>query len=76
MGSEIFWSNLELWNETRKAIQDLRQVHDYSQAGEVFALSFISAVGGNGGLFIGFSIVTILEIIWVAIRAGFIYLKL
>ena len=46
MGSEIFWSNLELWNETRKAIQDLRQVHDYSQAGEVFALSFISAVGG------------------------------
>ena len=36
---------------------------------------FISAVGGNGGLFIGFSIVTILEIIWLFFRALLMYLK-
>ena len=36
---------------------------------------FISAVGGNGGLFIGFSIVTLLEIAWTAIRAAQIYLR-
>jgi hypothetical protein len=35
---------------------------------------FISAVGGNGGLFIGFSIVTVLEIIWLFIRALLMYL--
>jgi hypothetical protein len=27
-------------------------------------IDFISAVGGNGGLFIGFSLVTIFEILW------------
>ena len=36
-------------------------------------LDFISAVGGNGGLFIGFSIVTILEIIWLFFQAFLLY---
>jgi hypothetical protein len=35
---------------------------------------FISAVGGNGGLFIGFSIVTILEIVWLIFQALSLYL--
>ncbi len=34
---------------------------------------FISAVGGNGGLFIGFSIVTILEIVWFIFQAISLY---
>jgi hypothetical protein len=38
-------------------------------------LDMISAVGGNGGLFIGFSIVTILEIIWLIFQATLLYLK-
>ena len=38
-------------------------------------LDFISAVGGNGGLFIGFSIVTILEIIWLFSQAFLLHLK-
>jgi hypothetical protein len=46
MGTSIFWSNLELWNETRKAIQELRLTHDYRKAGEVFSQSFVSAIGG------------------------------
>ncbi len=36
---------------------------------------FISAVGGNGGLFIGFSIVTILEIVWLLFEALLLYFK-
>ncbi len=36
-------------------------------------LDFISAVGGNGGLFIGFSIVTLLEIIWLFFQAFLLY---
>ncbi len=36
---------------------------------------FISAVGGNGGLFIGFSVVTVLEIVWFLFRAILMYLK-
>ncbi len=36
---------------------------------------FISVVGGNGGLFIGFSIVTILEIVWLIIQAISLYLS-
>jgi hypothetical protein len=36
-------------------------------------LDFISAVGGNGGLFIGFSIVTILEIFWLFFQAFLLY---
>jgi hypothetical protein len=36
---------------------------------------FISTVGGNGGLFIGFSIVTLLEMVWLAIRVAHIYLQ-
>ena len=31
---------------------------------------FISAVGGNGGLFIGFSIVTVLELLWLLLKIG------
>jgi len=46
MRSEIFWSNLELWNETRKAIHVLRKVHDYRQAGVVFAQAFVKSIGG------------------------------
>ena len=38
-------------------------------------IDFISAVGGNGGLFIGFSIVTILELVWLVAKLGWIYLK-
>ena len=34
---------------------------------------FISAVGGNGGLFIGFSIVTILELVWLIFQAISLY---
>ena len=34
---------------------------------------FISAVGGNGGLFIGFSIVTILELVWFIFQALSLY---
>ncbi len=34
---------------------------------------FISAVGGNGGLFIGFSIVTILELLWLIYQAICLY---
>jgi hypothetical protein len=37
-------------------------------------LDFISAVGGNGGLFIGFSIVTIIEIVWLLFQALSMYL--
>ena len=36
---------------------------------------FISAVGGNGGLFIGFSIVTVLEIVWLLFEALLLYIK-
>jgi len=36
---------------------------------------FISAVGGNGGLFIGFSIVTVLELFWLLLRIGNNYLQ-
>ncbi len=36
-------------------------------------LDFISSVGGNGGLFIGFSIVTLLEIIWLFFQAFLLY---
>ena len=36
---------------------------------------FISAVGGNGGLFIGFSIVSILEIVWLLFQSCQFYLK-
>ena len=36
---------------------------------------FISAVGGNGGLFIGFSIVTVLEIVWLLFEALLLYFK-
>ena len=35
---------------------------------------FISLVGGNGGLFIGFSLVTILELAWLMMRVGKLYL--
>jgi len=38
-------------------------------------LDIISATGGNGGLFIGFSIVTILEITWLIFQATLLYLK-
>jgi hypothetical protein len=37
-------------------------------------LDFISALGGNGGLFIGFSIVTLLEIIWLLFQLCHLYL--
>jgi hypothetical protein len=37
-------------------------------------VDFISAVGGNGGLFIGFTIVTILELLWLMIRLLTIWL--
>ena len=36
---------------------------------------FISAIGGNGGLFIGFSIVSILEIVWLLFQSCLLYLK-
>ena len=36
-------------------------------------VDFISAVGGNGGLFIGFSLVTILELMWLAITICSVY---
>jgi hypothetical protein len=39
-------------------------------------LDFISAVGGNGGLFIGFSIVTILEIVWLLFQSCLLYFKI
>ncbi len=29
---------------------------------------FISTVGGNGGLFIGFSLVTLIELLWLTLR--------
>ena len=38
-------------------------------------IDFISAVGGNGGLFIGFSIVTILEILWLFYQIVLLYLN-
>jgi hypothetical protein len=46
MGTSIFWSNLELWNETRKIIKELRQAHDYRKVGEIFTQSFITSIGG------------------------------
>jgi hypothetical protein len=36
---------------------------------------FISTVGGNGGLFIGFSIVTILELAYAVLRITNLYLR-
>ena len=36
---------------------------------------FLSAVGGNGGLFIGFSIVTVLELGWLILNVGKLYLQ-
>ena len=36
---------------------------------------FLSAVGGNGGLFIGFSIVTALELVWVMFKIGKIHFQ-
>ena len=38
-------------------------------------IDFISAVGGNGGLFIGFSIVTILEVVWLFCQMFLMYLQ-
>ena len=35
----------------------------------------ISAIGGNAGLFIGFSLVTILELGWLLLRIVYLYLK-
>ena len=35
-------------------------------------LDFISAVGGNVGLFIGFSIVTVVEFVWILMRIFYI----
>jgi hypothetical protein len=35
----------------------------------------ISAIGGNAGLFVGFSIVTILELGWLILRLGKLYLQ-
>ena len=39
-------------------------------------IDFVSAVGGNGGLFIGFSLVTILELIWLILQIILLYLKI
>ena len=36
---------------------------------------FLSAVGGNGGLFIGFSIVTAVELLWVLVKMGKIHFQ-
>jgi hypothetical protein len=36
---------------------------------------FLSAVGGNGGLFIGFSIVTAVELLWVLVKIGKIHFQ-
>ncbi len=38
-------------------------------------VDFISAVGGNGGLFIGFSIVTLVEVIYLFLQILYLYLK-
>ena len=38
-------------------------------------VDFVSAVGGNGGLFIGFSLVTIVEFFWILIQLLYIFLK-
>lgn len=46
MGTEVFWSNLELWNQARIEINQLTKVHDYSKAGEIFAHTFVQSIGG------------------------------
>ena len=38
-------------------------------------VDFVSVVGGNGGLFIGFSIVTVLELFWLILQITLLYLK-
>ena len=38
-------------------------------------IDFVSVVGGNGGLFIGFSIVTILELFWLIWQIALLYLR-
>jgi len=38
-------------------------------------LDFISAFGGNVGLFVGCNIITLLEIVWLIIRTGNLYLQ-
>ena len=43
---------------------DSPTILEYSTKHSRTWIDFISAVGGNGGLFIGFSLVTILEIFW------------
>ena len=50
-------------------------VLEYTTQHSITWFDFISAVGGIGGLFIGFSIVTILEIIWLLFQATLLYLK-
>ncbi len=39
-------------------------------------VDFISAVGGNGGLFIGFSIVTLVELIYIVFQLFFVFVKI
>ena len=38
-------------------------------------IDFVSVVGGNGGLFIGFTIVTILELFWLIWQIALLYLR-
>ena len=38
-------------------------------------IDFVSVVGGNGGLFIGFSIVTVLEFFWLILQIALLYLR-
>ena len=45
-GTDIFWSNMELWNQARIEFWQLTEVHDYSKAGELFAHTFIQSIGG------------------------------
>ncbi len=50
-------------------------VLEYTTQQSFTLFDFISAVGGIGGLFIGFSIFTILEIIWLFFQVFWLYLN-
>jgi len=59
----------------RLTLMKLTAVLQYTTKQSRTWIDFVSAVGGNGGLFIGFSLVTILEFIWILIQLLLIFLK-
>ena len=77
----IFTNLTRLYNAYEKDIAVLNvffaspTVMEYTTKPSKTWVDFISAVGGNGGLFIGFSIVTVLELFWLLLRIGNYYLE-